>query len=243
MERIVGALLRSSVVVEMLGRSFFESKLFGMKKLICSLLFGILLVAPLDAAAQFGAYTRTGFGLGGSGVLASNFSGVGTRVGYLVQPTFEVGGELFRQSADDVALTTVRAGPYLAFYPVRQEEGYPLSIMMRGSYNYVRFSGDRADEVVRNGGSDTGNRYRFEIGGFSTLGVSDSFSLLPYLGISYALRTEADVSDFRRELTGLNFRFAFQYETGTAASLVLAPTAFVGDDDKARFGLSGAVVF
>jgi hypothetical protein len=214
-----------------------------MKKLISGLLFGILLVAPLEATAQFGSYTRDGFGIGGNGVMASNSSGVGTSVGYLFGPTLEVGGELFRRSADEFALTTLRAGPFLAFYPVRQQEGYPFSILMRGSYNYVRFSGDRADEFVREGGSDTGNRYRFEIGAFPELAVSDSFSLLPYLGISYVLRTEADVFDSRRELTGLNFRLSFQYETGSAASLVLAPTAFVGDDDNTRFGLSGALVF
>lgn len=214
-----------------------------MKKLIFGLLFGILLLAPLGAAAQFGTYTRDGLGIGGSGVLTSNSSGVGTRIGYLMQPTLEVGGELFRRSADDFALTTVRAGPYLAFYPVREQDGYPFSIMMQGSYNYVRFSGSRADDFVQEGGSDTGNRYRLEIGAFQALDVRESFSILPYLGVSYALRTEADVFDARRELTGINFRLSFQYVAGSTASIVLAPTAFVGDDDNTRFGLSGAVVF
>lgn len=214
-----------------------------MKKIVFSALLLCLLGLPLEAVAQVGPYTKTGFGLGGGFSAGGNGSTIGGHAGYAFGSPFEFGGELLRRAFDDFDLTATRFGPYLAFYPIREDDGYPFSILMRGSYKYVRYSGGRADAWKREGGSDTANRYRFEIGGFAALDVSDSLQLLPYLGVSYALRTEADVFQSRRELTGLNFRLSVQYEVGEIASVVVAPTAFLGENDVNRFGGSAAFVF
>lgn len=214
-----------------------------MKKLVAGLSFVLLLLFPLVSVAQFGSYTKGGFGVEGYGSRATNSTVVGSKIGYLPVSTVEIGGQLFRRTADDFDLKTLGIGPYLVYYPVRQEKGYPLSILIQGSYSFLQFSGDRADQFGGGGGSDTGNRYRLEIGMYPSLELSDTAQLLPYLGVSYALQTEADLLDTRRELTGLNFRLSFQYEAGAGTSLVVAPTAFLGGDDNTRFGLSAAFVF
>lgn len=214
-----------------------------MKKLLFCVLLASLLGLPTDAVAQFGTYTETGFGLGGEFSAGGTASMVGVKAGYVLGPTFEVGGALSRRTFEGVDLTATRVGPYAAYYPIQEADGYPFSILMRGSYSYVRFSGERVDDFQQDGGSDTGNRFRFEIGAFPPLDVSDSLQLFPYLGVSYALRTEADAYDSREELTGLNFRLLAQYETGGSVSVVVAPTAFVGDNDVSRFGGSVALVF
>lgn len=214
-----------------------------MKKLICCVLLVPLLGLPADAVAQFGTYTKTGFGLGGEFSAGGTASTIGVEAGYVFGPSFEVGGALSRRTFDDVDLTATRVGPYATYYPIQEADGYPFSILMQGSYRYVRFSGGRVNDFQQDGGSDTGNRFRFEIGAFPTLGVSDSLQLFPYLGVSYAVRTEADAYDSREELTGLNFRLSAQYDTGGSVSVVVAPTAFVGDNDVNRFGGSVALVF
>ncbi len=213
-----------------------------MKKLISCVLLVCLVGFPSEAYAQFGSYETTGVGLGGGVNTGGNASAVGLNAGYVFGSPFELGGEFSQREFDDVDLTATRFGPYVTYYPIQEKDGYPFSILMRGSYNHVRFSGGRVSNFKQEGGSDTGSRFRFEIGAFSALKVSDSIHLVPYLGVSYALRTEADAFQAREELTGLTFRLSFQYKIGGAASIVLAPSAFVGENDLNRFGLSAALM-
>lgn len=214
-----------------------------MKNLPTYTLVLLLLGGPSKAVAQFGTYTGAGLGVDGSAAAGDAASTVGVTAGYVFSSPFEVGGRLSRREFEDMGLTATRFGPYMAVYPVRENQGYPFSVVMEGRYQRVRYSGDRTNEFDEAGVNDTGDRFRIEIGGFPSLQVSDALRLLPYLGVSYALRTEAGAFQSREELTGLHFRLPFQYRVGNAVSIVLAPIAFVGDDDNTRYGGTAALVF
>lgn len=214
-----------------------------MKRLFsCVLLVG-LLGLPLTAVAQFGPYTKTGVGFGAGASAGDNASTAGLNAGYVFGAPVEIGGELSRRAFEDTDLTATRFGPYAVVYPVQEDQGYPLSILIRGSYERVHFSGGRVDDFQQEGGSDTGNRLRLDVGAFPTLDVSESLRLLPYVGVRYALHTEADAFREQEEITGLDFRLSVQYNIGDVTSVVATPIAFVKDDNSTRFGLSAVFVF
>jgi hypothetical protein len=212
-----------------------------MKKCLCVLVLLCSLLVPLDGHAQFGQYTRSGGGAGGAYSLRDIGSTVGGRAGYMVAPSLELGASVGRFRRDTTALTRTGVGPYLAFYPARQEEGYAVSIMMTASYRYLQFSGALADRIEADGQSVTGHAFRFGTGLFAPLRLSSSIRLVPFVGASFTRRSRAGDLN-AQEVTSLNFRGAVQGALTSSASLVVTPFVLIGDDGTNRYGASASVV-
>ena len=208
-----------------------------MKKLICTLVVLVPLLLPGDALAQYGLHTRSGVGVGGEATLSSDASTYGARAGYVLASDLELGVTATRATPDSTTIDRTGVGPYVAFYPVLQQEGYPLSIVMTGDYNYHQFTD------LPGGGTETGHSVRFGTGLFAAIQVSEAVRLVPFVGARFTRNSTAGILTNANERTSLNFRLPVQIAVSEAASVVVRPSVLVGDGGTTRYGASASLVF
>lgn len=226
-----------------------------MKTQCISVLFvatWVSLFAASQAQAQ-GIFTPKGFGAEASFSSQENINTLSLEAGYALRGVAEFGLSVARASEDQNGLDVNATGfsPFIAAYPVRQSQSFPVSVRLGATYTFFSFGGDAIDEFKELGVDLSGSGY--EVGGslFRAFSLSQKVKLIPRAGISYVsatlkLRGEDDMGEVISEketngfaLISLATSFAFQPSSGR----VFTVTPRVGfSEGEAAFGISTGLV-
>jgi len=217
-----------------------------MKKAIPVLLVTFLILAiPLEATAQFGSFTEKGFGFGAGLSEADNSTSLGASAGYVFSPIAEAGLNISRTSGDN-DINAVGIGPYAALFPVRQDEAFPVSIFLDGSYSFNSYSGDQVEEFESQGGDISGSTLSIGGGGFRTFKAGESTDVIPSVGVSYTRnKTEINLGGETQTetdgATSLGLSVTFLFKAPEATNISATPSISVSDGDT-TFGVSAALI-
>lgn len=151
------------------------------------LVFGIILSSPA-AVAQHGRYVEDGFGIS-AGTVTAPYADVRVAAGPVLHPFLEFGGETVLTTdwlapVDPVSLRGI--GPYVSVYPVRQQEGTPVSVSLTGRYTVLTFSRRLPTDVSAPEGDGEGFAFSVRADIFRAVGLSESATLIPRVGFGYA---------------------------------------------------------
>lgn len=208
----------------------------------------LALALPMEASAQFGSFINKGFGVGAGVSEADNSTTVGVSTGYVFTSVAEAGLNISRTSGDN-DINAVGIGPYVALFPVRQNESFPISVFLDGSYSFNTFSGSQVDQLESQGGDISGSSLSFGVGGFKSFGASETIDVIPSVGVSYT-RNKTEISAGGQTQTetdgttslGLSVSFLFKSPNLSTNNITVTPSISVSEDDSV-FGLSAALVF
>jgi hypothetical protein len=205
----------------------------------------LLLTSVPNANAQFGPYIEKGFGFGAGFSSSENTTQLGASAGYVFVPAFEIGVGVSRSSSDETDVTTTSVGPFVAVYPVRQSNDFPLSVYLGGSYSFVSFAGDAIDQLEDQGVDLSGNVIGVQVGVYRSFDASDTFKIIPYAGVGYS-RQNTEASGFgesesnSEETTYFTVSGSLLFETSETTHFALTPSASFGDEDSS-FGISASL--
>lgn len=209
-------------------------------------LFLFALALPTEASAQFGAFTKKGFGVSAGVSEADNSTTVGVSTGYVFTSVAEAGLNISRTSGDN-DINAVGIGPYAALFPVRENESFPVSVVLDGSYSFNTFSGRQVDQLESQGGDISGSSLSFGVGGFKSFRASENIDAIPSVGVSYT-RNKTEISAGGQTqtetdgTTSLGLSASFLFKSPNSTQITITPSISVSEDDSV-FGISAGLIF
>lgn len=212
-----------------------------MKK---TLLYGLVLflfnITASEANAQLGPglYTEEGFGVTPGVATTGDVTEISALAGYAFSP-FELGLQGDRTSIDGVDLTVTGVGPYVAAYPVRQEDDYPLSAMISSSYSHYFFSGALAEGV-----DISGNMFTVGLTTFRTHEMSDNLKTVFLTGLTYS-RESVEGGGSSDSDDGVSYSIGLSLLFGSSESEYFAVTPSISmpfDEGDTAYGISVSLI-